>query len=190
MKAWVFMLRLYRDRLGWLAVAWLFLALTWVAGAALLALSGWFITASALAGLGLLVGLNIFTPSTAIRGVALLRPVGRYLERVVGHEAILRLLTDLRIRLFGQLAHAQARQLRALQQRERHADLITRLTQDVDTLDAVPLRVMGPLAAACLTLLAALWATAVWGTAPMAWVLGLGGLGILAVSLAVAALGR
>ena len=190
MNAWVFMLRLYRRRLGWLAVAWLFLALTWIAGAALLALSGWFITASALAGLGMLVGLNIFTPSTAIRGVALLRPIGRYLERVIGHEAILRLLTDLRIQLFGQLAHVPARQLRTLHQHERHADLVTRLTQDVDTLDAVPLRVMGPLVAACLTLLAALWATAVWGTPPMAWLLGLGGLGVLTASLGVAALGR
>jgi len=190
MTAWVFMLRLYRHRLGWLAVAWLFLAITWMAGAALLALSGWFITASALAGMGLLVGLNIFTPSTAIRGVALLRPVGRYLERVIGHEAILRLLTDLRIQLFGQLAHAPARRLHTLQPQERHADLVTRLTQDVDTLDAVPLRVIGPLAAACLTVLAALGATVVWGTGPMAWVLGLGSIGIVAASLAVVALGR
>lgn len=190
MNTWIFMLHLYRRQLGWLAVAWLFLALTWIAGAALLALSGWFITASALAGLGLLVGLNIFTPSTAIRGVAILRPIGRYMERVIGHESILRLLTDLRIRLFRQLAYTPARLLQTFQKQERHADLVTRLTQDVDTLDAVPLRIIGPLVASGLTLIAAIWATAVWGTATMSWILALGGIAILGLSLMVASLGR
>ncbi len=182
--------RIYRHGYAGWPLAWGLLALTWMAGAALLALSGWFIAASALAGLGLLVGLNIFTPSTAIRGLALFKPFTRYLERVIGHSAVLRLLSDLRVRLFSTVAAIPASLWQEAAGRERHADIVTRLTLDIDTLDAVPLRVIGPLLAAVLTLFAAVAAMAHWGTAGMAGLLSSGGIGILLVAAVVAAIGR
>ncbi|MCZ8062084.1 ATP-binding cassette domain-containing protein [Silanimonas sp.] len=182
--------RLYRSGLGRWGMAWGFLALTWIAGAALLALSGWFIAASALAGLGLLVGLNIFTPSTAIRGLALVKPITRYAERVIGHSAVLHLLADLRVRLFTTVAATPALRWAAALGAERHADLVTRLMRDIDTLDGVPLRVVGPLLAAALTLLAAVVAMAHWGSPAMAAGLCIGGTAIGFVAFAFAARGR
>lgn len=140
---------------GWLAASALLLALTWVAGIALLALSGWFVTASALAGLGALAGLNIFTPAAGIRAAALLRTVARYGERVVGHDAVLRRLADLRRDAFERIASLPP----AVQRRLRSGDWQTRLVADIDTLDAVPLRVLAPtLAALVSTLFAAVLA--------------------------------
>ncbi|WP_164084902.1 amino acid ABC transporter ATP-binding/permease protein [Pseudazoarcus pumilus] len=128
----------------WLAATAALLALTWVAGVALLALSGWFVTASALAGLGALAGLNIFTPAAGIRAAALLRTVARYGERVVGHEAVLRRLAELRCDAFERIASLPP----VAQRRLRSGDWQTRLVADIDTLDAVPLRVIAPTLAA------------------------------------------
>jgi hypothetical protein len=100
--------------------------------------SGWFITATALAGAGLLIGLDIFTPSALIRGAALLRTVARYGERVVGHEAVLRRLAALRRDTFERIAALPWRPQRAL----RSGDWQSRLGADIDTLDALPLRVV------------------------------------------------
>jgi ATP-binding cassette subfamily C protein CydC len=142
-----------REGRGWLAATAALMALTWIAGIALLALSGWFITASALAGLGVVRGLDIFTPATGIRAAALVRTVSRYGERVVGHDAVLRRLARLRREVFARIAALPL----AEQQRQRSGDWQTRLSADIDTLDAVPLRVLSPvIAAAAATGFAAL----------------------------------
>jgi ATP-binding cassette subfamily C protein CydC len=94
---------IYRTRAAWLFANMLLLAFTWISAIGLLAVSGWFIAACAIFGLGLVAGLNLLTPSTIIRALALSRTFGRYAERVVGHEAILRVLKDLRIRVFNSL---------------------------------------------------------------------------------------
>ena len=63
------------------------------AGIALLAVSGYFITATALVGLS--AGTLIFNSSGVaanIRFYAVLRIVGRYIERVVTHDATFRFL--------------------------------------------------------------------------------------------------
>ncbi len=151
MSDWGFLRQVFRGSRVWTGSAYLLLALTWAAGIALLALSGWFITASALAGAGLLLGLDLFTPSAGIRAAALLRTLARYGERVIGHEAVLRVLASLRARSFAsisQLPIASQRQLRS-------GDLQHRLTADIDTLDGVPLRITGPVVAAALAVLAA-----------------------------------
>lgn len=185
-----FLYSLYRRGLRRWAFAWAFLALTWMAGAALLALSGWFIASSALAGLGLLTGLNIFTPSTAIRALALAKPVTRYVERVVGHQAVLQLLAELRVGLFATVAATPAARWADAAGGERHADLVTRLTRDIDTLDAVPLRVVGPLVAAATTLAVAVGAMAQWGTSMLAVGLAAGGIALVATASFIAAIGR
>ncbi len=151
MSDWGFLRQVFRGSRVWTGSAYLLLALTWAAGIALLALSGWFITASALAGAGLLLGLELFTPSAGIRAAALLRTLARYGERVIGHEAVLRVLASLRVRSFASIARLPIAAQRAL----RSGDLQHRLTADIDTLDGVPLRITGPVVAATLAVLAA-----------------------------------
>lgn len=186
MSPWAFLAKLYKPRDGWLLTAFVCLAITWLSAAALLAVSGWFITACAMAGLGLIVNLNIFTPSAAIRALALLRTAGRYAERVIGHEAILRILADLRVRSFAALANRPARSIEP----GRHAELVNRLTSDVDTLDGVPLRVIGPLFAALMTWITVVIVGLVWAGAAVALVIGFGGALIFAVALWCAHAGR
>ncbi len=186
MTPWSYLFRIYRSRAPWLTVSFLCLTVTWLAGAALLAVSGWFITACAMAGLGLILNLNIFTPSAVIRGLAILRTVGRYTERVIGHEAILRVLADLRSRAFRAVANQPAK---ALDQR-RYADLVNRLLADVETLDGIPIRVIGPFFSALLTLIGVTVISAVWGNAMIAVTVSAGGLIIFAVAWWSALKGR
>lgn len=186
MKIWRYLFSLYKPRSGWLLVAFISLTITWLSATALLAISGWFITACAMAGLGLIANLNIFTPSTAIRALALLRTIGRYAERVIGHEAILRILADLRVRAFTAVAQQPARQSADW----RHADVVNRLTADVDTLDGVPLRVIGPLFAAVMTWLTVVIIGAVWGGWAVALVMAVGGALTLFASVWAAQAGK
>ncbi len=153
-------------------------------GIALLGLAGWFITASALAGLlGVGLSFDFFRPSAGVRFFALGRTAARYGERITTHDATLRSLANLRVQLLAAVLSAP---LAALQQL-RSTHLLNRLTSDVDTLDAVPLRLVLPVAAAlsiqllALVLLAWLvdWRLAVW----IVGVQFLGGIGVLAHAL-------
>ena len=171
MTPWRYLWRLYRPRSGWLLLAFISLATTWLSAVALLAISGWFIAACALAGVGLILNLNIFTPSAIIRFLAILRTVGRYAERVIGHEAILRVLSDLRVRAFSTLANRPAREI----DERRYTDLVSRLTADVDTLDGVPLRLIGPAFAAIVTWLTVIVIAFHWGGLSIAVVITVGG---------------
>ncbi|MGF1612609.1 MAG: thiol reductant ABC exporter subunit CydC [Gammaproteobacteria bacterium] len=180
MSDWRYLRRLLRGSSVWTGTAYLLLALTWAAGIALLALSGWFITAAALAGAGLLVGLDVFTPAAGIRLVALLRTLARYGERVIGHEAVLRVLAKLRVRSFAAIARLPI----SAQQRFRSGDLQQRLTTDIDTLDAVPLRINGPVTAAVL----AVTATTLLATWLAPWPAPLLILGTATLTLAASAL--
>ena len=67
-----------------------------------MATSGWFITAMAAAGLA---GgtMNYFTPAALIRALAILRTGGRYLDRLISHEATFRLIGGLRGFVFARL---------------------------------------------------------------------------------------
>ena len=76
-----------------------------VAGAALLGLSGWFITAAAAAGLaGAGAVFDVFRPSAGVRFLALGRTAARYGERLLTHDATLRALANLRVRLLAGIA--------------------------------------------------------------------------------------
>ena len=73
----------------------------------LLAVSGWFITAAAFSGTLALIGaINIYTPGAAIRLFAVLRTIARYGERLVNHDAILRVQSHWRTALFAKLSKA------------------------------------------------------------------------------------
>ncbi|WPZ15073.1 thiol reductant ABC exporter subunit CydC [Nitratireductor rhodophyticola] len=129
-----------RSRL--LAGALLSLA-TVLCGIALLGLSGWFITATAIAGLSLATALafDVFAPSAGIRFLALARTASRYGERIATHDATLEVLAELRERLFRGWAVAGAARAMAA----RPARLLFRLTNDIDALDSLYLRVLVPL---------------------------------------------
>lgn len=147
---------LYRRRMGALIAALLLALLTIAAGVALLGVSGWFLSAAALAGAGSL--FNVFVPSAMVRIFSFLRIGARYAERLVGHAATLRLLTDLRSRIFDALVQLTPRQLG----RFRDGDLVARLTGDVDALDTVFLNVLTPMltsaiAAAILATVVGIW---------------------------------
>lgn len=110
-------------------------------GAALLGLSGWFITAAAAAGLaGTGAVFDVFRPSAMVRFLALGRAAARYGERMLTHDATLRALENLRLRvLASHLAAPYPRMIRA-----RGAQALNRLTADIDALDGVPLRLVLP----------------------------------------------
>ena len=123
---------------------------TVAAGVGLLGLSGWFITATAVAGMTGAV-LDVYRPSAGIRTFAVGRTVARYFERLIHHDAVLRLLAELRGWLFRRMASLSLERLGWL----RGADLLHRLTADVDALDNLYLRVLGPTAVAVAAVLLA-----------------------------------
>ncbi len=119
---------------------------TVLSGIALLGLSGWFITATAIAGASVTTALafDVFAPSAGIRFLALTRTAARYGERLTTHEATLRVLAQLRERLFRGWARADAARELAI----RPSRLLFRLTVDIDALDSLYLRVVVPVFAA------------------------------------------
>ncbi len=157
-------------------------------GIGLLALSGWFIVAAGIAGLaGLGATFDVFRPSAGVRFLAMARTAGRYGERLLTHDATLKALTSLRVRLLDGLSVAEF----GLLSRLRGGQALNRLTLDVDALDGLAIRLVFPALAGVISALVgliALW----WLVAPpiALWVVGtpvLGGLAVLGLS-AVAAL--
>lgn len=128
----------------WLGM--LLAAMTVVCGLALLGLSGWFITATYIAGLDAVMAItfNVITPSAGIRFLALARTASRYGERLLTHDATLKVLADLRERLFRGWAKPRAAQALL----RRPAKLLFRLTVDIDALDSLYLRILVPAGAA------------------------------------------
>lgn len=149
MKDLLRLLGLYRRHVGWILLSMLVSLVATLANVGLMAVSGWFITAMAAAGLTG-VAMNYFTPAAIIRGLAILRTGGRYIDRVVGHEATLRLLADTRAHLFGRMVPLAPAALDDL----RSGDLLARLKADIDRLELTFLRLLSPLAVALLTLTA------------------------------------
>ena len=137
------LLRLFRPYLWWALAGVALNMLVILANVGLLALSGWFIAAMALAGLG---GspIEYFAPAAAIRGLAILRTGGRYLERLVTHEATFRLLAELRVWFYARLEPLAPARL----QYERGGDLLNRIRSDIDSLDNLYLRILAPTSAA------------------------------------------
>lgn len=149
--------------------------------ATLLGVAGALATVGLLAGSGYVVDRAAFRPGLgAIAGVlagvevlAFLRGPLRYAERLVAHDAAFRSLERWRVWLFDRLeplAPAGLREWRA-------GDLLTRLTDDTDTLQDLTLRCLLPV---CVTIAAATLAVVV-----VSIVLPVAG-GILAAALLVA----
>lgn len=135
-----------QPKMMWLGI--FMAALTVVCGIALLGLSGWFITATAIAGMQpfAFYAFDVFTPSATIRFLALARTASRYGERLVTHSVTLRVIAELREHLFRGWAKPEA----ARSLLKRPAQLLFRLTVDVDALDSLYLRIIVPAAAALI----------------------------------------
>ena len=144
MKDCWFFLKLFKPHSVWL-VSGIFLSLlTALAAIALLTLSGWFISSSAIAGLVAIDGnglaFNFMLPAAQIRALAMTRTLGRYGERLVTHEATFRVLASIRSWFFQQLIPLVPGRLSVL----RSGDLLSRMTADIDALDALYLRLLAP----------------------------------------------
>ncbi|GAA4567308.1 hypothetical protein GCM10023176_19230 [Micromonospora coerulea] len=133
-------LRLARPYLGRLVGAGLLAAATEFAGLALMATATWLLMSAA--GRPPLDRLTVAI--VAVRALAISRGVFRYTERLAGHDAVLRLITDVRARVFATLA---ARRDAAAQ---RSGDALSRLVSDVEAVQDLLLRVLVPGAAAAL----------------------------------------
>lgn len=114
-----------------------------LANMALMAVAGWFLASMAAAGAAGL-DFNYYTPAAIIRGLAIIRTGGRYAERLIGHDATLRLLTTLRVWFYRQVEPLSMLDLQQL----HSGDLLDRIRKDIDTLDHVYLRLIMPMAVA------------------------------------------
>ena len=133
------LLGLSRRHWGWMALGVMLSSVTVIANIGLLAVAGWFLAAMAVAGAtGILI--NYFLPAALIRLFAILRAGGRYLERLVTHEATLRLLSELRVWFYERLEPLAPARL----QRYRGSDLLSRIQMDIDGLQHAYLRVLAP----------------------------------------------
>lgn len=153
-----------------------------LAGVGLLSLSGWFIAAAAAAGLaGVGLTFDVFKPSAGVRALALGRTAGRYGERLLTHDATLKALVTVRLRLLRGLMEQPLRRL----ERARAGAALNRMIADVDALDGVTLRLFLPFVAGGITLVTAalglLWLVG----APVAlWVFAIYGGGALVIGRA------
>lgn len=139
------LLSLMKPYAGWMVLAVLLSALATLAHVALIATSGWFITAMALAGAASAT-MNYFTPAALIRAFAITRTGGRYVERLVGHEATLKFVAGLRPWVFERLTPLAPAAL----EDQRSGDLLARLKGDIDRLEFAFLRILSPGAAALI----------------------------------------
>ena len=103
----------------------------------LLATSAFLITRASLIIHILLLGI----PIVLVRAFAIFRAVFRYLDRLAGHDAALRQLAGLRVGMLDRLVPLAPAGL----QSTRRGDLLSRLVDDVDELQFLPLRVVQPL---------------------------------------------
>jgi thiol reductant ABC exporter CydC subunit len=109
-------------------------------GVALLATSAWLISRAAQHPSVVDLGIAII----GVRFFAISRGLFRYCERVFGHDTALRVLADLRVRVYERLEALAPAGLPAF----RRGDLLARLVQDVDAVQDLMLRVISPYAVA------------------------------------------
>ncbi|RAP56258.1 thiol reductant ABC exporter subunit CydC [Oleiagrimonas sp. MCCC 1A03011] len=139
--------RVLGSQRRWMMLGVLVSLISTLAGIALMAIAGHFIASMALAGATGAV-LNYYTPAALIRAMALLRTGGRYVERLVNHEATLRVLSRLRLWLFDRLLPLAPARTGFL----GSADLFSRLRADVDRLEHAYLGIGIPIVVALLAL--------------------------------------
>ncbi|WP_112466370.1 thiol reductant ABC exporter subunit CydD [Streptomyces triticisoli] len=141
------------PRRGRLALALLFGSLALGSAVGLMATSGWLISRASQQP----PVLYLMVAVTATRAFGIGRAVFRYAERLVSHDAVLRMLADTRVAVYRRLERLAPAGLR----RMRRGDLLTRLVADVDALQDYWLRWLLP-AGAALTVSAVSVAFTTW----------------------------
>lgn len=144
--------RAARGHLTRLIVAGVLAAAAELAGLGLLATATWLLVSAA--GQPPLAALTVAIVS--VRALAIGRGTLRYAERLTGHDAVLRILADVRERLYTALV---ARRPDAAG--PRSADLLSRMVSDVDAVQDLVLRVLVPVGAAGAVAVAAVGVTSV-----------------------------
>lgn len=154
----------FRPYFWWLVSGVSLAVLTLTGSLGLLGLSGGFLTATGLAGLVPATAplYNVVVPAGGIRLFALVRTVSRWSERVINHEATFRLLGQLRVDLYRSLSRLSPRQLGLW----HGAEVLNRLTKDVDLLDNLFIRLLAPIGAATVVL--GLLTFVAWAVVPVA----------------------
>jgi ATP-binding cassette subfamily C protein CydC len=144
-------IRRFRPHLRWMVLGMLSGAVALVAAVGLLSLSGWFLSATAFAGLTVIGAqtFNFFYPSVGVRLFAAARIFARYGERVINHEATLRILQTLRVWFYRRLEPPAP----ACLAKYRSGDILNRLVADIDALDHLYVRIISPAAGAFLIVL-------------------------------------
>ncbi len=159
-------------RRGQLALALLLGSLALGSAVGLMATSGWLISRAAEQPPVMYLMIAV----TATRAFGIGRAVFRYAERLVSHDAVLRMLADTRVAVYRRLERLAPAGLRTT----RRGDLLSRLVADVDALQDYWLRWLLPVSAAAAVSLGAVGFTA--------WLLPEAG-AVLAVGLLAAGVG-
>ncbi|MFJ7151190.1 thiol reductant ABC exporter subunit CydD [Streptomyces sp. NPDC100445] len=123
----------WRGRMG---LAWLLGSLAVGSAVGLMATSGWLISRASQQP----PVLYLMVAVTATRAFGIGRAVFRYAERLVSHDAVLRMLADTRVAVHRRLERLAPAGLR----RVRRGDLLTRLVADVDAFQDYWLRWLLP----------------------------------------------
>ncbi|MBB4982440.1 ATP-binding cassette subfamily C protein CydCD [Streptomyces sp. SFB5A] len=131
-----------RELKGRIALALLLGSLALGSAVGLMAVSGWLISRASEQPPVLYLMMAV----TATRAFGIGRAVFRYAERLVSHDAVLRMLADLRVSVYRRLERIAPAGLG----RTRRGDLLARLVQDVDALQDYWLRWLLPVGAALL----------------------------------------
>ncbi|MFF8643804.1 thiol reductant ABC exporter subunit CydD [Streptomyces sp. NPDC015345] len=160
------------TRRGQLALALLLGSLALGSAVGLMATSGWLISRASEQPPVMYLMIAV----TATRAFGIGRAVFRYAERLVSHDAVLRMLADTRVAVYRRLERLAPAGLRAT----RRGDLLSRLVADVDALQDYWLRWLLPTSAAAVVSTGAVGFTA--------WLLPEAG-AVLAVGLLAAGVG-
>jgi ATP-binding cassette, subfamily C, bacterial CydC len=111
-------------------------ALTISFGAGLMATAGYLISRAAERP----AILSLTVAIVGVRFFGLARPLTRYLDRLASHDLALRVLGRVRVRVYGQIEPLAPAGLEGY----RHGDLLARMVADVDALQNLHLRAVGP----------------------------------------------
>jgi thiol reductant ABC exporter CydC subunit len=101
--------------------------------------------------------LSLTVTIVLVRFFGLARPIARYLERLASHDLALRSLARIRARFYARIEPLAPAELDAY----RRGDLLSRMVGEVDTLQGLYLRGVGPPLVALLTGAACVVATAI-----------------------------
>jgi thiol reductant ABC exporter CydC subunit len=131
-----------RPAAGRLALGVLLGALALAAGVGLTTTAAWLIARASQAP----PVLTLTVAVVAVRFFGIARPVLRYVERLVSHDAAFRVLADLRAQVYARLVPLAPARLGG----RRRGELLAGLVSDVDAVEDLHLRVREPIAVAVL----------------------------------------